>query len=176
MSASSSSARSQRWPEETSFRSENSSTHDSDSQRSSVTSLSSSPEALSSRTPLAPPAHRVLPSSNSKGDFCTRWFRRQHITCMDTECHPPERRRPLRRVLYTLSVGDLESDDNTSRESSSESENDMSTDNAPGALDTSLSYPLSVERIGGQAVERAYLRSCPCEGCWTACCHLLQVW
>ena len=99
-----------------------------------------------------------------------------NISRVWTECHPPERRRPLRRVLYTLSVGDLESDDNTSRESSSESENDMSTDNAPGALDTSLSYPLSVERIGGQAVERAYLRCCPCEGCWTACCHLLQVW
>ena len=96
---------------------------------------------------------------------------------MDSECHPPERRRPLRRVLenefgeplchdeeppveYTLSVSDLESDDNTSRESSSESEIEMSTENAPDALGTSLSYPLSVQRIGGQAVERDQLREC----------------
>ena len=61
-------------------------------------------------------------------------------------------------VEYTLSVSDLESDDNTSRESSSESEIEMSTENAPDDLGASLSYPLSVQRIGGQAVERDQLR------------------
>ena len=143
MSASSMSARSHRYrseelPEQRLSRSENSSTHDSDSQISSVTSRSSSPEAqfssppkestaVSSQTPLAPPAPPVLPLAYSRRGFCTPWFQDQRTVrdacseCADSECQssapgqqladrprrdPQERRRVLRRGVLAKEIGE----------------------------------------------------------------------